>query len=264
MISKPVKWRRVGMAALTGVSLALTALAAQVSPPNIHMPASVRAADAPAAGGAPARPAERVAIKLPTATLDRYVGSYRVGDQSFYIEVKREGDELMTRGTGQPWAPIYAEREDSFFLKGVDAQLEFSNDGTGSAILHQGGRDQALTRVDPSESQAAQTALEARIASQVASPGTEAALRRSLEAYQKGKINYEEMEGPLAEVTRQQEAAIFATMKMMGPVESITFKGVGQMGWDSYDVKFANGTMNSRIVLAPNGKIAGMMMMAAP
>ena len=35
MISKPVRWRRVGIAALAGVSLALTALAAQVSPPNV-------------------------------------------------------------------------------------------------------------------------------------------------------------------------------------------------------------------------------------
>src|SRR5207247_9324899 len=69
MLSKPVKWRRVGMAALVGASLALTALAAQVSPPN--------AADAQAAGGAPQANAttdkkrEHVAIKLPAATLDR-------------------------------------------------------------------------------------------------------------------------------------------------------------------------------------------------
>jgi len=56
MLSKPVKWRRVGMTALAGVSLTLTALAAQVSPPNIHMPPGVRTADAPAAGGATAKP----------------------------------------------------------------------------------------------------------------------------------------------------------------------------------------------------------------
>src|SRR3954471_13447370 len=36
MLSKPVKWRRAGIAALAGVSLALTALAAQVSPPNVN------------------------------------------------------------------------------------------------------------------------------------------------------------------------------------------------------------------------------------
>ena len=64
MISKPVKWRRVGVAALAGVSLALTALAAQVSPPNVN------AVEATGAQDGAAKPAERVAIKLPAATLD--------------------------------------------------------------------------------------------------------------------------------------------------------------------------------------------------
>src|SRR6185295_9765085 len=36
MISKPARWRRVGVAALAGISLTLTALAAQVSPPNVR------------------------------------------------------------------------------------------------------------------------------------------------------------------------------------------------------------------------------------
>ena len=45
MISKPVRWRRAGIAALAGVSLGLTALAAQVSPPN------VRTVDEPAGAG---------------------------------------------------------------------------------------------------------------------------------------------------------------------------------------------------------------------
>jgi bla regulator protein BlaR1 len=263
MLSKPVKWRRAGMAALAGVSLTLTALAAQVSPPNIHMPASVRTADAPAAGGAPAKPAEHVAIKLPAATLDRYVGAYRVGEQSFYIDVKREGEQLSTRGTGQPWAPLYAERENYFFLKGADAQVEFSNDGTGSAILHQGGHDQKLTRVDPSESDQARIGLEARIASQVATPGTEAELRHMIETAAAGKIDYSRMEPFYAEALKTQEAQAIQTMQNMGPIKSIEFKGVGQMGWDGYDVHFANGTMTAKIVLGSSGKIAGLMIMAA-
>src|SRR5688572_28208198 len=58
MISKPAKWRRAGMAALAAMSLALTALAAQVSPPN------VKTADTPASEAGGAKPGERVAIKL--------------------------------------------------------------------------------------------------------------------------------------------------------------------------------------------------------
>ncbi len=93
MISKPVKWRRVGVAALAGVSLALTALAAQVSPPN------VRSVDAAETQGGDKKPAERVAIKLPAATLDKYVGTYKLNEQMF-IDVKREGESLMATHHG--------------------------------------------------------------------------------------------------------------------------------------------------------------------
>jgi bla regulator protein blaR1 len=263
MISKPHRWRRIGMAALAGTALALTALAAQVSPPNVQSAPGARTADQPDAAGAPAKPAERVAIKLPAATLDRYVGTYKIHDY-FYLDVKRSGEQLSVKATGQPWFEIYPERDGYFFLKVTDAQIEFKNDGTGSAVMYQMGHEKSLTRADPSESANAQEVLDARIASQASSAGTEDALRRTLQAYMKGAINYEEMEGPLAEVTRQQEANILQTTKELGALQEITFRGVGRMGWDSYDVKFANGTVNCRIVLAPNGKIAGLMMMAGP
>ena len=252
MISKPVKWRRAAIASLAGISLGLTALAAQVSPPNVN---AVESADA--RGGAP-KPAERVAIKLPTAKLDRFVGAYKMNG-GFYIDVKREGEQLISRGTGQTWIEIYPESENLLFLKVADAQLEFADDGTGEVTLHQGGMDRPLERVDPSESAAAQAALDDRIANKLQQPGTEAALRRTIDASLKGTINYEDMEPPLANVTRQQEAGILATMKQAGPVQSFTYKGVSQMGWDMYEVKFAHATYDFRIVLDPGGKIAGLM-----
>lgn len=254
MLSKPVKWRRVGIAALAGVSLALTTLAAQVSPPNVNT-----VDNANTQGGAAIKPAERVAIKLPTATLDRYVGAYKMNG-GFYIEVKRTGEQLIAKGTGQTWFEIFPERENHLFWKVIDAQLEFADDGTGAVTLHQGGMDRPLERVDPSEAAAAQAALDDRIANKIQQPGTEAALRRTIDAYLKGKINYEDMEPPLADVTRQQEAGILETMKQAGPIQSFVYKGVSQMGWDMYQVKFAHATYDYRIVLDPNGKITAMMM----
>jgi hypothetical protein len=58
--------------------------------------------------------------------------------------VTLEGDHLMTQLTGQPKFPLFAESENKFFLKVVDAQVEFVRDAKGavaSLILHQGGRD---------------------------------------------------------------------------------------------------------------------------
>jgi bla regulator protein blaR1 len=260
MISKPVRWRRAAIAGLAGVSIALTALAAQVSPPNTSTLESTEAA-----GGAK-QPGERVAIKLPAATLDRYVGTYRLNDNMF-VDVRRSGEALMARVTGQPDFEIYAESEDHFFWKVVDAQIVFANDGSGAApaaTLHQAGQDFPLPRVDATLSTAAQSNIDAHIQSQAPLPGTEAALRRTIDSMISGKINYDEMEPALAETTRKQESSVAALMKQMGPIKSITFTGVGQMGWDGFDVQHANGKLQYRIVLAPNGKIGGFLVMSAP
>lgn len=264
MISKPVKWRRVGIAALAGSSLALTVLAAQVSPPNA---AGNDAAPGTEPAAQPAKKtAERVAIKLSANVLDRYVGSYEL-DDNLYVDIKREGESLMARLTGQPAFEIFPESEQKFFWKVTDAQITFTTDGSGlapSATLHQHGLDMPLVRVDASASAAAQQMLDARVQSQTPSPDSEAALRRTIQAAEQGRINYEDMEPMLADATRKQEEGIKASLKQLGAMKSITFSGVGDQGWDSYEVKFANGTLNYRISMASNGKIAGMMALPLP
>ncbi len=260
MLSKPAKWRRVGIAALAGISLTLTALAAQVSPPNI------RTADTVEKPAGAAKPGERVAIKLPSASLDKYVGAYKLQENAF-IEVKREGDKLMARVTGQPSFEIFPESETQFFWKVVDAQLTFAVDGSGliqSATLHQNGADMPMTRVDVSEAAAAQAAIDARIQAQTQSPGTEAALRRAIASSASGHIDYDQLEPMLAKVVHEQETAILQQAKERGELKSLTFTGVGNQGWDSYQAQFANGKINYYLTLAPNGKIAGLMGIAAP
>jgi hypothetical protein len=41
-------------------------------------------------------------------------------------------------------------------------------------------------------------------------------------------------------------------------VESVTFKGVGPGGADIYEVKFEHGSSEWRIMLDPDGKVAGI------
>jgi hypothetical protein len=55
-----------------------------------------------------------------------------------------EGDQLMTQATHQPKFPLFAESPTRFFLKVVDAEVEFSKDAQGnvnSLTLYQGGRE---------------------------------------------------------------------------------------------------------------------------
>jgi hypothetical protein len=41
-------------------------------------------------------------------------------------------------------------------------------------------------------------------------------------------------------------------------MQSLTFKGVGPGGADIYEIKFEGGAVDWRIVMAPDGKVAGV------
>jgi CubicO group peptidase (beta-lactamase class C family) len=87
---------------------------------------------------------ERQEITVPTATLSKYVGAYELSPAAT-MTITLDGDQLMAQLTGQGKLPIFAQSETLFFLKVVDAQLEFAADGS-SLVLHQNGRDQKASR----------------------------------------------------------------------------------------------------------------------
>jgi hypothetical protein len=86
---------------------------------------------------------ERTAIALPQATLATYVGTYELRP-GFDLAITLEGAQLMSQATGQGKVALFAETETKFFLKVVDAQVEFLKDANGVVthlVLHQGGGD---------------------------------------------------------------------------------------------------------------------------
>ena len=63
---------------------------------------------------------------------------------TFSVVYTLEGDQLFAQATGQKKFPIFPESESKFFIKVVDAEIEFHADDKGSVdylVLHQGGRD---------------------------------------------------------------------------------------------------------------------------
>ena len=89
------------------------------------------------------RPAVRTAIKVDRMVLARYVGNYEL-TPAFSIKFTLDGDQLMTEVTNQPKLPIYPESETKFFLRVVDAEVEFFSDGKGRVsylLLHQNGQE---------------------------------------------------------------------------------------------------------------------------
>ena len=81
-------------------------------------------------------------ISVAPEALAAYVGTYEFSPQ-FAITITLENGALHAQATEQPKFPIFAEAKDLFFLKIVDAQLEFTRDTSGavsSVTLIQGGR----------------------------------------------------------------------------------------------------------------------------
>lgn len=82
-------------------------------------------------------------VTVPAEVLERYVGVYELAP-TFKITISRDGEQLFAQATGQPQFPIFPSSETRFYLKVVDAQLEFdvANDGTATGLtLFQNGRE---------------------------------------------------------------------------------------------------------------------------
>ena len=94
-------------------------------------------------------PSERKEITVSTDVLRQYVGTYQLAP-TFSIVITLEGNRLMSQATNQPALPLFPESETSFFLKAVDAQIEFTKNDKGevtSLTLRQGGNEmKALKR----------------------------------------------------------------------------------------------------------------------
>jgi len=95
-------------------------------------------------------PKTRNEITLDGAILERYVGRYQLVP-NFILTITREGDHLYAQASGQSKNEIFAESEQEFFLKVVDAQITFQTDGSGKSpqlVLHQAGRDMPAKHIE--------------------------------------------------------------------------------------------------------------------
>jgi CubicO group peptidase (beta-lactamase class C family) len=95
------------------------------------------------ANEAVAAPTARPEIRLDDATLQGYVGTYRLAP-GFPLTVTVEAGQLYVQATAQERFPVFATARDEFFYKVVDAQLSFRRGGDATVelvVLHQNGQD---------------------------------------------------------------------------------------------------------------------------
>jgi hypothetical protein len=86
-------------------------------------------------------PKQHTEVAVDPKVLAEYVGTYQLTPM-FAIAITLEDGKLSAQATGQSKFPIFAESPTKFFLKVVDAQIEFSRDGGGqvtSLTLYQNG-----------------------------------------------------------------------------------------------------------------------------
>ncbi len=93
-------------------------------------------------------PSERKEVTVSKDILQTYVGTYEV-PPNVEMVITLAGDHLETQLGKQPKFPLFAESQTSFFLKVVDAQLDFSKDASGKVTgvtLHQNGMSPFWTK----------------------------------------------------------------------------------------------------------------------
>jgi CubicO group peptidase (beta-lactamase class C family) len=86
-------------------------------------------------------PMARKAITLPEEKLKEYVGEYEI-NANLHLVVSVKDGNLWAQPTGQSPATVYAEKEDFFFVKTPDVQLQFNRNDKKEVTgftLHQNG-----------------------------------------------------------------------------------------------------------------------------
>ncbi|MGA7808097.1 serine hydrolase, partial [Bradyrhizobium sp.] len=102
-------------------------------------------------GSAPLAPAHK-AVALADASLDDYVGTYKLADK-FLLKVFRANDGLFAQATGQAAFPIFASAPNEFFAKIAGISMNFTRDAGGAVsglVLHQNG-DSTAPKLGASE-----------------------------------------------------------------------------------------------------------------
>jgi D-alanyl-D-alanine-carboxypeptidase/D-alanyl-D-alanine-endopeptidase len=204
--------------------------------------------------------------KVDVKRMDDFIGRYELAPTAI-LSITRDGDQFFAQITGQPRVAIYAKGDREFFYKVVDAQVTFQIDSEGkavAAVLHQNGADQTARRIDAAEADRLENEVTQRFKEQTAAPGSEAATRHLVAELQKGQVDYGQFTPEFSVAARAGEKRSVATIASFGPLQSVTFKGVGPGGADIYELKFDGGLVDWRIVMAADGKIAGVGFIKKP
>lgn len=242
MVRGPIKWGSVAASGFSGVALALVAIATQITPPVLNSAAE----------------GERSAVVLPPEILDRYVGFYQRTERTM-LHITRDGSRLIGTLLGTTGFELVALNATEFTVPDApDALVTFLLDDQGRATgiyVHRAYYSITMHRVD--RATAEQTAAEnhAKFQTQAPTPGSEASLRKFIDAVRANNPNYNDMTPWMANIVGQTLRFYQDETAEAGAVQSVEFRHVDVMGNDVYEVRQERQTAMWSISLDSTGRI---------
>lgn len=237
---KKTHWTAASVA-LALLSIGSVAAATRIAPPPLRLAAATAIGE--------------------TSPLDAYVGSYEFASKTV-LSIRREREQLSAVFPEQSADQLSPLKPDEYRYRDADVTIHFMRDMAGQITglsFEQNGAVTVAPRIASTRVQAIQGEIAERYRQQLATPGSEQALRALIAGLQSGSPDYSMMSAQLAGGTRTMLKSFQDTMQPFGPIQSIEFKGVNKAGWDQYHVKHAHGMADWQITLDDKGVVAGAL-----
>lgn len=241
MVRSPGRNGRALGVVLGGVALSMAAVAAQVAPPP-----------------AVELQVTRQQIDLPASRLVDYEGTYQV-DEFILMEVRRDGRRLWTQMSGHPPIEQYAERQDAFFSRDIDAQLAFRRDARGQVtglVLHSLGADFVAPKLDRDGIAAASMRINQNIVRTAPRPGGEALLRRNVDLAVAGQVRIDDLTPQFGKQVLRVFPRMSKELVPYGRIKDVKFLAVDRNGFDVYRVQHEHGQRDWHMLINSDGKVA--------
>jgi len=291
-IRRIMTWRKAAALSVAQKALLIVTAAAVVSAPLLR--GAARAMQPPTPGPAAAQQGhveteEQQLRRIPSisaADFEKYAGYYQYADWRFYqfadfpivARVYRDGDHYYVQDTGQTPVELLPQGFDEtygefaskgrarngykkyYFVAGPDGHAR------EMVVWFKNGRlDDLAPRASKADWDAAAAALQQRIASMIPSSGTEAALLRQLEGWEKRQPDYAHLPYNMVSDTQEKPEQFQKMIHDLGPLTGLHFVKVNPEGWDVFDASFSKGTLEFSVApLSPSGKLTSETYLARP
>lgn len=211
-----------------------------------------------------ARP--RRSVSLDPSAVIHWCGDYRASPVTV-LTVSAENGHLFAQYTGQTRFEVFPDKEGELFYTVIPAQLSSFGSKTrpaASLVIHQNGVEHVAPRIGSTESSAITRHFMNRRQANVPQPGSANALTRILAPSITGLIDETGLSDTARDVMRARMPFLGQDLISAGSLRSIVFKGVGEGGWDLYEIHFQHSVFGARVLMAANGKIDGLYLSPLP